>query len=323
MDSADSTRRRVAVIDVGTNAIRLMVAEAAPDGEYRVLREAREMTRLGSGLQVVHQLSEDSMERSLEAIGEMKAITDELRAGEMRVIATSAVREASNGPEFCAEAQRRLGLRIEVITAEEEARLAFASACGHFPLEGRRAAVVDIGGGSVEIVLSQGTVIEHTFSLPLGAIRLTERFGHSDPWRSEDQNTLREEIDRVIQLHVSQPLLPFEIMIGSGGTFTTLGEMIHMQREGPRKTVHGFVLTRMEVEDVLHRLFRTTLSERRQIPGLNPERADIIVAGAAVAAGIAKTLDIQRIQVNERGIRDGLLRSMIAAFRTGNARPRE
>src|SRR5574341_450200 len=212
-------RPRLAAIDVGTTSVRLVVAEVEPDATYRVLDEEQDMTRLGRGLYRSGRLGHVPMERSLEALGKMKAIVDGFAVRELRAIATSAVREASNGRQFCREAWRRHRLRLEVISADEEAQLAFQSVAHAFPLEGQSTAVVDIGGGSAEVVLTLGGVVERIHSLPLGAVRLTERWVRSDPLKPRHWRKLKRAIDGVIKSVIGKPPFSADVMIGSGGTF--------------------------------------------------------------------------------------------------------
>jgi len=307
-----SAQPRLAAIDVGTNTIRLIVAEVQDDDTYRILDEEREMVRLGEKLDRTGRLSDAAVERALEAIGKMKAIADGFAVAEVRAIATSAVREAANGRGFVREVLRQHRLRIEVISGEEEAQLAFRSAARHFDLEGRSTAVVDIGGGSVEVILSAGAAIDQVYSLPLGAVRVTERLVRSDPLRKKHWKAMKAEIDRSIRETIRQPAHRAEIMIGSGGTFTALAHMSKWEREGRHGSVQGYVLTPAEVIHLLDRLREAPLEARRQIPGLSSDRADIIVAGASVISRLMRRLGSQRILVNERGIRDGLLLHMIS-----------
>src|SRR5574341_1733240 len=282
-------RPRLAAIDVGTNSLRLVVAEVEPDGTYRVLDEEQDMVRLGRGLYRTGRLSHAAMERGLEALGKMKAIADGFAVQELRAIATSAVREASNGRQFCREAWRRHRLRLEVVSADEEAQLAFQSVAQNFPLEGQSTAVVDIGGGSAEVVLTLGGVVERIHSLPLGAVRLTERWVRSDPLKPRHWRKLKRAIDDTIRSVVGKkPPFAAEVMIGSGGTFSNLAQMARSAREGEPGPIQGYVLTRGDVVRLLDRLRETPLGARRQIPGVNPKRADILVAGAAVVARLAK-----------------------------------
>ncbi len=309
-------RPRLAAIDVGTNSLRLVVAEVEPDGTYRVLDEEQEMARLGRGLYRTGRLGHAPMERALEALGKMKAIADGFGVQELRAIATSAVREATNGRQFCRDAWRRHRLRLEVISADEEAQLAFQSVAQNFTLEGQSTAVVDIGGGSTEVILTLGGVVERIHSLPLGAVRLTEKWMRSDPLKPRHWSALKRAIDETIKSVIGKPPFTADVMIGSGGTFSNLAQMARCAREGEPGPIQGYVLTRGDVGRLLDRLKETPLGARRQIPGVNPKRADILVAGAAVVARLARRLGTQRVMINDRGIRDGALLSMIRE-RTG------
>src|SRR5262249_36773272 len=156
-----------------------------------------------------------------------------------------------------------------------------------------------------------GAAVETVHSLPLGTVRLAEEFCKSDPLRAKNWKALKAEIDRVIGEELGP--LPFraETMIGSGGTLNAIAQMVRWSREGAQGSVQGYVVTRAELTDVLRRLVKMPLSIRREIPGLNPKRADIIVPGIAAVARLAKRLGVHQIIVNERGVRDGLLRDMI------------
>jgi len=307
-----SAQPRLAAIDVGSNTIRLIVAEVQDDDSYRILDEEREMVRLSEHLDRTGRLSDSAVERATAAIGKMKAIADGFKVNDIRAIATSAVRDAANGRAFTREVMRQHRLRIEVISGDEEAQLAFRSAARHFDLEGRSTAVVDIGGGSVEIILSAGTAVDHVYSLPLGAVRVTERFVRSDPLRQKHWKAMKTEIDRDIRGTIRQAGHRAEIMIGSGGTFTALAHMSKWQREGRHGSVQGYMLTAAEVIHLLDRLREAPLEARRQMQGLSSDRADIIVAGATVISRLVKRLGAQQILVNERGIRDGVLLHMIS-----------
>ncbi len=302
---------RLAAIDIGTNSIRLVVAEVQADASYRVLDEDREMTRLGRGLYRDGRLGDAPMEQSLQALGRMRAIADGFGVTELRAIATSAVREAANGRDFVREAWRRYRVRIEVVLAEEEARLAFRSVTRHYDLDDRLTAIVDIGGGSTEVILAAGGLVEHVVSLPLGAVRLAERYCKSDPLKPKHWKALRRAIDQSIKDAIGKPPFAAEVMIGSGGTFTNLAEMAQAEREGKATHARDYPVSRAELTRLLQRLRETPLEARRQIPGLNPQRADIMVAGAAVVARLTRVLGTQRVLANDRGVRDGVLLAMI------------
>jgi len=307
---------RLAAIDIGTNTIRLVVVEVE-DGAFRVLDEEREATRLGHGLYDTGRIGEEPMERSLAALGRMKAIAEGFKVSEIRAIATAAVREAANGRTFRRRAERDHGLRIQVISSRQEARLAYLSMIRRFNLDGRPVAMVDIGGGSVELVLAAGTVVERVYPLPLGAVRLTEQHVTTDPLSSRDWKALTKWIDREIDRLVGKPPFKAPIMLGSGGTFTTMASIIKSQREGLDGSVQGYPMDRADVDELLKRLREMPLAERRQLTGVNADRADIIVAGIAVISRLARRLGCEEIRANEGGIREGLLLSIIAE--RGNA----
>jgi exopolyphosphatase/guanosine-5'-triphosphate,3'-diphosphate pyrophosphatase len=161
------------------------------------------------------------------------------------------------------------------------------------------------------VVLAAGGVINQVYSLPLGAVRLTERYVKSDPLTDKHWKKMRGAIDRAIDEEIGKPALPAEVMFGSGGTFTNLGEMVQCEREGRSSLIRGYVMTRADLARLLGRLRETPLGARRRMCALNPKRADIIVAGAAAVTRLVKRLGTQRIIINDRGIRDGLIVSMI------------
>lgn len=306
-----TTPPRLAAIDVGTNSIRLVVAQVDSAASYRVLDEERAQTRLGEGLYESGLLGEEPMRRSVEAIDRMRALAESMGAEEIRAIATAAVREASNGEAFLEAVEARAGLRLEVISSEEEARLAVRSVRKHFPLSEHPTALVDIGGGSLELVLMAGGMIEAIHSLPLGAVRLTEQYIHADPVPESDWKELRGAIDRTLRKRIGKPPFTTPVMIGSGGTFTTLAAIAMFEKQGEAGPGQGYRMTRSEWRGITRRLRDAPMDVRSKIRGLNPDRADIIVAGAAAVLRLARHLGARDIQVHERGIRDGLLLTMI------------
>ncbi len=316
--SSSPAQPRLAAIDVGTNTIRLTVAEIESDGTYRILDEEREMVRLGEHLDRTGRLSDEAIERALAAIGKMKAIADGFEVTEMRAIATSAVREAANGRAFCREVLRRHKVRIEVISGEEEAQLAFRSASPHFNLEGRSTAVVDIGGGSLEVILAAGTVIDQVHSLPLGAVRVTERLVRSDPLKAKHWKLMRKEIDRSIR-SIGQPVAPGRDHGGEWRNVHRAGPYGQVATGRPPRIGPGLCAHSRRGGPPARPAAGGPAGGRRQIPGLSPDRADIIVAGATVISRLVKRLGTQQILVNERGIRDGLLLRMISDLPGGSA----
>jgi len=303
---------RVAAIDLGTNSVRLIVAEVdGPDG-YRVLDDERRQTRLGHRLHETGRIDPETGQRTLDELERMQAIAEGFGVAELRAVGTAALRTAANGPAFVEAARDRFGLEIEVIDAEEEAELAMRSVRRNFPLGEGAAAIVDIGGGSMEVVFTTAGLVNEVHSMPLGAVVLTERYVDSDPINSADWRRLRSAIDAELERRIGKPPFPTPDLIGSGGTFTAIASLAMHDRQGELGPVQGYSMTRGEFDHQLRRLREAPLALRRRFPGLSSDRADIIVAGAAAVSRLAKRLDVGRILINDRGIRDGLLLEMIS-----------
>ncbi len=299
--------RRVAAIDIGSNSIRQIVADVSPEGAIQVVDEMKAAPRLATGLLSTGELSAASIQSALEALDRMATLARQLGAERIDAVATSAVREASNASAFLALVQRTTGLRVRVLDGDEEARLSFRSAVAHFDMGVGRTVVVDIGGGSLELALSAEGVIERLSSLPFGAIRLTEEF-FSDGVTPKRVRKLRRAVSEGIREGI--PLRDWRgaQIIGSGGTFTNLAG-IHLSRQGilTARSVHDAHIPHADLEHILNMLADMSPDERRAVPGLNPERADIIVAGVAVAAEILRRVEAREIVVSRYGIREGLL----------------
>lgn len=316
-ERGETGARRLAAIDVGTNSIRLIVVEAFSNGTYRLLDDEKAITRLGRGFAIDGLLHDEPMEASAQAIARMKSIADGYGVERLRCVGTCAVREATNAPTFVSIVRERTGVIVEPISAEEEARLAYLSVASAFDLSQTQAAVVDVGGGSTEIVLSSRGAVEQVFTAPLGAVRLTERHGECgiedqrafERMRGRVEKTLRECISR-------EPFAP-QVMFGTGGTFTALASMC-MQRGSARDgaevlpfTVRGYEVGRAEVRHTIERLRELPLRARARMPGLSPDRAEIIIPGLVIVERVMKHLGVNALRVHDRGIRDGLIQQMI------------
>lgn len=299
--------RRVAAIDIGSNSVRQIVADVSVDGAIQVVDEMKAAPRLAAGLAATGELSPLSIHAALEAIDRMATLARQLGAERIDAVATSAVREASNSSAFIAEIARTTGLRVRVLDGEEEARLSFSSAVAHFDMGVGRSVVVDIGGGSLELALSAEGVIERLGSLPFGAIRLTEEF-LGDGITAKAVRRLREAVCDGIKAELPKRDWRGAQLIGSGGTFTNLAG-IYLARQGilTARSVHAARIPRADLEHILDMLVGMSSEERRAVPGLNPERADIIIAGIAAAAEVLRRLESRDITVSRYGIREGLL----------------
>jgi exopolyphosphatase/guanosine-5'-triphosphate,3'-diphosphate pyrophosphatase len=303
--------KRLAAIDVGSNSVRLMVAEASADGSYRILDDHKETTRLAHGLVGARRLTPEAIYHTVDALKRMKAIVEGYQVERLAVIATSAVREAVNGPEFVDYVRQQLGLEIQVIPPGEEGDLSYRSAAAHFDLGNQQVVVVDLGGGSAELVFAARGFIEEIYSLPIGAVRLTESCIRNDPPVKDDYQLLKRRIRRALQDALGNLTYFPHVMIGAGGTFTALANISLRSRGKGPGGVGGYEMNRAEVRQILERLRHMTVAERRGVAGLNPDRADIIVAGLVVIERLMKWLRLNRLVIHDKGVRDGLLRKLI------------
>lgn len=298
---------RVAAIDIGSNSIRCIIAEASKEGKYRILDDEKATVRLGERLAMTGIISDEASNRAIEAIRRFQKLVTGLHVEAVEAVATSAVRTAANGPELIATLSRELGHEIRVISGEEEAELTAASALANFDMYGKRYAMVDIGGGSVEIITAYGNHVEEFYSLELGAVVMTDRFLKSDPIAGNELGKLQRHIRECLKRTFTGKRMSVESLIGSGGTLTALGCMAMQMRKDNYVSIHGYEVLRSDVVHLLAMLTHKDLKGRRTIPGLNPDRADIIVAGVVVIDELMRYFEANRLLVNERGIREGIL----------------
>ena len=298
--------RRIAAIDVGSNSIRQIIADVHSDGNIEVVDEMKAHPRLGRGLDASGALSPESMDLAIDALTRMATLAKQFNAQRVEAVATSAVRDAVNAEFFIARVKQATGLKLRVLNGEDEARLTFRSALAHFDLGEGRSVVMDIGGGSLELALAAEGVVDCLASLPLGAIRLTERYQPEGD--AKGLRKLRKRVRREIKPIVSPRDWRGARVIGSGGTFTNLAGL-YLTRQGifSAKSVHGTVIPRVDVEHILDWLSEMSVDERRATPGINPDRADIIVAGIAVIAEVLARVEARDLIISRYGIREGLL----------------
>jgi exopolyphosphatase/guanosine-5'-triphosphate,3'-diphosphate pyrophosphatase len=308
---ASSERERIAAIDVGSNSVRLLVAECDPASGLSIIDELKDHPRLAAGLASTGCLDPAAMDRAVQALARMREVCQRRGVRRISAVATAAVREAENGPWFVRRVRQELDIPLRIIDAETEAALSYRSVAHHFRLAGERALVADIGGGSLELIGAVDGLVELTLSLPLGAVRLTELHLPGERADHKELAGLRTVIRRQLKRAISWRQWSGATIIGSGGTFTSLGRMVQSRRGlSPGDSVHGVVITTAEVEQLLEWLTSRAPEQRRQVAGLNPERADIILAGLAVTAELLDRVRARSITVSAFGLREGLLLEM-------------
>ena len=300
-------KSRLAAIDIGTNSIRCIVVEVDQQGRYTILDDEKATVRLGENLAASGSISPAAFARAVDAMSRIRKLIDGLKVTEVEAVATSAVRSASNGTELVSVLTRELGREIKVITGEEEAELVARSVRHNFDMSGKRYMIIDIGGGSVEIMSAVANHVENCSSLELGAVRMTDRFMKSDPVLDSEITKLRRFVRSELKEKLAEKTSSVQTFICSGGTITTLAAMVMNMRHQTYSTAHGLEVLRSEVVHLLAMLARKDIRSLRNVPGLSPDRADIIVAGLVVIDELLKYFGANILLVNERGIREGLI----------------
>ncbi|MCB0860093.1 MAG: Ppx/GppA family phosphatase [Solirubrobacterales bacterium] len=292
---------RVAVIDIGTNSTRLLIADVEGREVDEIYRESR-VTRLGRGVDYSGQLSAEGIEAVCRAIADYMPLIEEEEAKEVMVIATSAVRDAENGGAFVAELRERFDLRCQVIDGDQEANFTYLGTSSGRDGE-ETMLVIDIGGGSTEMIIGRGPEpIFHT-SLQAGVVRHTERILTGDPPGSAELESLARDIEKLVQASLEGvDLPPIQRAIAVAGTPSSLAAIdLELVPYDP-KAVEGHRLPLRTVQWWLSRLASMPLAERQQVPGLHPDRAQAIVAGVVILIEIMRNFDLLEVEVSEHDI---------------------
>lgn len=292
------------ILDIGTNSIKFFVTEVV-DGEVKTLIDTNNISRLGEGLQNSGKISEEAMERNIKALSEFLEQSKKLKADSIVAVGTMCLRSASNAADFIKRVKEELGLEIQVIDGKEEARLSYLAVLSTLDNLDRDVVVFDTGGGSTEFIFGKGKELLDRISLNIGAVQPTEKFLLSDPIKPEELKNMLAYISEFFQKHNLSGAADY--LIGIGGTVTTMGAVKHKMTVYDPTIIQGSPLSLAEVERQLVLYSGKTVEERKKIPGLQPKRADVIVAGAGIVKTIMETFDLTSFTISDRGLRHGLL----------------
>jgi exopolyphosphatase / guanosine-5'-triphosphate,3'-diphosphate pyrophosphatase len=297
-----------AALDVGTNSVLMLVGRRTAGGRLERLLDRSLVTRLGQGLLAEGRIGAPGAERTLEALREFAMQAQALGVTRAAAVGTMCLRTATNAADFLSRARAESGFEIEVIAGEEEARLTFLGVTAELPVRAARLAVVDPGGGSTEVTFGQGgdePRIDRRRSLDVGVVTLTERFLRSDPIAPAELAALRAYLSDEGYAAV-RPELPFDALLAVGGSATTLAAVkLGLTPYDPDR-VHGTELGADDLEQLLARLCALPVAERARLPGLEPKRAEVLPAGAALLACLLEKLERSSLVVSDRGLRHGL-----------------
>jgi exopolyphosphatase/guanosine-5'-triphosphate,3'-diphosphate pyrophosphatase len=298
---------RVAVVDIGTNSTRLLIADVDPrSGGLKELARRSQVTRLGEGVDSNGSLSRAAVERVFATLARYVAEIDACECEANLAVLTSAVRDAANGREFAARVREEYGLDARVLSGDEEAQLTFLGAMSGRPAPTEPTVVIDIGGGSTEFVVGRGREAGFHVSLPVGVVRMSERHIHADPPPPEELQALAEEVRAILADGLpAQEREAVEQGIAVAGTATSAASIDQQLDPYDPDRVHGYTLMLATVELLLARLADMTESQRREVVGLDPNRAPTIVAGMIVLSEALRAFDLKKVEVSDHDILHG------------------
>jgi exopolyphosphatase/guanosine-5'-triphosphate,3'-diphosphate pyrophosphatase len=299
---------RIAAIDIGTNSIHMIVVKVRPDLSFEVIDREKDMVRLGAGGLDGRSLTPSAMSAALQTLVKFKRLAESNKVDEIIAAATSATREAENGGDFMAEVVRQTGIRIKVISGTEEARLIHLAAGYGVDVGGSTAAVVDIGGGSVEITLGTATHLTLGKSFKTGVIRLTEHFVKTDPLSARDERRLVKYLNRTMGGYLQQiAQTGFDRVIGTSGTILSLGALALSDDGGTPEDLRNQRVSAKSLRRLRKHLVAADIEERLHMPGLDPRRADLSVAGSVLLDTILRGLGAEDITLCDLALREGLV----------------
>lgn len=294
-----------AVIDVGTNSVKFNISERSDDGTWRTVVDRAEVTRLGEGLDKTGEISPEAMERTVAAIAAMAAEAREKNVTTLAAVGTMGMRTARNSQQFIDAVEKRCGVKIEVIPGEEEGRLAYIAVKSGLGLSEGSLAIFDTGGGSSQFTFGHGSTVDERFSLNVGAVRFTEDYGLSGIVSPEQLQAALDAIAGDLSRLDGRPTP--DALVGMGGANTNIAAVKHKMAKYDPDVIQGSMLERAEVERQIE-LYRTSsLDDRRKIVGLQPKRADVILAGACIVKTVMDKLKKDKMSISDRGLRHGLL----------------
>ena len=294
-----------AVIDVGTNSVKFNISGRRDNGTWHTVVDRAEITRLGEGLDKTGEISPDAMERTVSAIAAMAAEAKEKNVAALAAVGTMGMRTARNSQQFIDAVDKRCGVKIEVIPGEEEGRLAYIAVKSGIGLAEGALAIFDTGGGSSQFTFGHGSTVDERFSVNVGAVRYTEDYGLSGVVPTEQLQAALNAIAKDLSRLDGRPTP--DALVGMGGANTNLAAVKHQMAKYDPDVIQGSVLERAEVERQIE-LYRTSsLDDRRKIVGLQPKRADVILAGACIVKTVMDKLKQDKMSISDRGLRHGLL----------------
>lgn len=310
---------KLAVIDIGTNSIHMVLADILPDASYKIVDRFKDITRLGDGAFATRRLSEEAMARGLEVLNTLATLARNKGFDRIEAVATSAVREARNGGEFVDQVAKQTGVTIRVISGAEEARLIYLGVKNSIALPEAPTVIVDVGGGSVELILGNRDGLIEVNSLTLGAIRLADEFLTKMP----PSGAMLKALEESVMGQLERALQPFKAkrwqsVVATSGMAGNLAEVIHLRQTGrPLLQLNLATVSLKEIQALERELARSSLKERLAIPGLDPKRVDTLLPAAVVFRHLLQLSGLEDMTLCDKAIREGVIYDFIERHREG------
>jgi exopolyphosphatase/guanosine-5'-triphosphate,3'-diphosphate pyrophosphatase len=296
---------RYAVIDIGTNSVKFNISERRDDGTWLTIVDRAEITRLGEGLEKTGDIGSDAMERTVSAICAMVEEARKTDVAKIAAVGTMGMRTAHNSQQFIDAVEQRCGVKIEVISGDEEGRLAYIAVKSGLGLAEGSLAIFDTGGGSSQFTFGHGAVVQERFSVNVGAVRYTEKYGLPGVVSSDQLQSALSAI--AADLARLDGRASPDAVVGMGGAITNIAAVKHSLAKYDPNVIQGSVIDRAEVVRQIELYRSKSLDDRRTIIGLQPKRADVILAGVCIVKTVMDKLQKDRLSVSDRGLRHGLL----------------
>ena len=303
--------RRIGSIDIGTNTVLLLIADVDPDGRITTVHEEQRIIRLGKNVDSNRNIGIEGLMKCVAVLQSYRAIAEKYSCEELTACGTSALRDAHNRDWFVQEIKKQTGVTVEILSGDDEALWTYHGGCLVLPkteADARDTLVIDIGGGSTEFIVGNRTGIMQKISLDIGAVRLTEMFVKNDPVMPQEEVSIRQFVASLLSEKLEHFKLYKNIQgIGVAGTITTLAAMEqHMEHYEPDR-INGYVLSKGALQRIVDELRPTSLEDRKNMNGLQPERADVIFAGALILMEALTYFQLREITVSNYGLRYGLI----------------
>ncbi len=295
---------RKAIIDIGSNSIKFFVGELAADKTITTVVDTNDIVRLGEDLDKTGMINPEPMKRNVESVANFAAQARELGADEIVAVGTMALRKASNSAEFVQKVKDACGVDVRIIPGEEEARYSYLAILSGLPIGDEDIVIFDTGGGSTEFTFGHGKELGKSFSVNLGAVRITENYLKSDPVTEDEVKAAIAQIDKEFA-EAGVNGKPMKL-VGMGGTVTSMGAVKHKMVKYDPDVIQGSTLTKADIDEQIKEYSGRTVEQRKELPGLQPKRADVILAGACILKVITDRLGCDELTISDRGVRHGL-----------------